>query len=341
MSLRWMSCLMIAACFCSVGKAAWEPPADGMLTEKQVNAYVGATREILQQLRAAGQAAEAINGPAAMAMFQRADANVKAAIAKAGFSQQEFEWVGERVWEARGHLLIQDVAAKVEKEMNDRLKKSDEDQAALKQRLAAAETAAKAGRKILTPEQRTEIVAAAKAEQQSILDEVKQHVETWKQAAEEAAKAESDVKTEAAALKRMPKKMNDEERQAYLDEHTRARDEALAAAKDGRTREAEAKKLTEQEQDKADLAGWRAENPDVPVTPEEKAETAKQNEAAIAALKAEIQSAADSDKALKEAAAEAKKQISEMRNQPGSKNAAVIKGHVKEFDDLFHVAAPQ
>src|SRR4051812_1360412 len=119
-------------------RADWEPPKDGLVTEKQVTAFLQVMKELVGNLRAQGKALEGNNNnaAAAMAMLAATDARYKASLTKAGLAEEEYRWVGERVWEARGAILMLDLQKQGKTQIAETVKKNEAEQAAAKQKIA-------------------------------------------------------------------------------------------------------------------------------------------------------------------------------------------------------------
>src|SRR5436309_5248720 len=72
----------------------WKEPENGLFTEKQVENYTGAQKEILQLLKAMGKAAEGSkNGLGNLALLAGLDDKVNAILAKHDLKKQEYDWL--------------------------------------------------------------------------------------------------------------------------------------------------------------------------------------------------------------------------------------------------------
>ena len=147
-------------------------------------------------------------------------------MARHGLSEPEFKWLAERMPEQRGQLYALEVLDKADADVAERLKKSAAEQAAMKQKLATYETAAKAGRRVMTPEERADAAKNAKSDQQSAEEEAKGHQDAAKEAADAAAKAEAEAKAAEDAMKSPPKELTGDDRQAFVEEKKNAADGA-------------------------------------------------------------------------------------------------------------------
>src|SRR5690349_3428424 len=75
--------------------ADWQPPKDGVLSEKQFTSYTQVLQELLDNARAAGKAIDGSqSGAAGLAMVLRTNQNFKSSLASHGMSEAEYDWVG-------------------------------------------------------------------------------------------------------------------------------------------------------------------------------------------------------------------------------------------------------
>ena len=316
--------------------AEWQPPKDGVMTDKQVTAYIETFKEVLQNYKAAGKAIEGTNNAlVAGRVLQGLDDKSGAAMARHGLAEPEFKWLAERVLEARGQLYLLEQLDKADADVAERLKKSAAEQAAIKQKQATYEAATKAGRRVMTAEERAEATKSAKSDQQTAEEEAKGHQDAAKEAADAAARAEAEAKAAESAMKSPPKELTGDDRQAFIEEQKNTAEGARANAKVAREKEAEERKLQAESKAKAAAAAARAKDPDLPATDDERAEVKKQNEEMLASLRSDLQTAGEADKQLKDAAEQVRKQAAETKGTPAAKNAAVLKPHAKLYDDAW------
>ncbi len=173
--------LVFAAVIAQPSRAEWQPPKDGLMTEKQVNGYFQVTKEVAAALERDTLLTQGDpDAKTAAAVLAAADARRKTALAKAGIDEKEFQWIGERVSEAERTLYTLAFQKRHASRLAETLKKNGRDQAAAKQKVAEYEQAMKEGRK--TPPQDggsdksyEQRLAQAKAEVQRLEDEVTEH----------------------------------------------------------------------------------------------------------------------------------------------------------------------
>lgn len=296
--MRRSMCVLtvLAMCACAAG-AEWNEPKDNKLTEKQVTSYIAIMKDLVDLQKAAGKAVDNASGPAAMAILMRTNARYEEIIRKHGMTEPEMNWVAGKTLEAFGAAEME--AAIIGNRDNDLAKAGQEGAKSLadaRARLAAHEAALKEGRRILSKEEREQIVADAKQEQKDAADEAKQHAKDAKEEQQAAAKAQdADEKKEAL------------ERAA----------EALKAEKEAQTRAAAAAK--------------RIANPDLPATEEEKAEMVEEHKREIAQAKEEIKQLGEAAKLIQESGKASDDLLAEMRKNVPAENVALLKKHSKAF----------
>jgi membrane protein involved in colicin uptake len=326
---------IIVATGMSTRGADWQAPKDGLVTDNQVTSYITVFREYMQTVKAAGKALQGGSALTAGGVISATDARFKALLASHGLTQQEFEWVGKEVWEAKGFLMVDDITAKSGAEITERLKKSADEQAALKQKMATCEKALKEGRRVMTPDERSDGVKAAQADQQSADEEAKGHADAAKEAADAAAKSEADAKAASALAARPPADVSADDRNDYIAGKKKEAEDALAAAKDSRGKQAEETKALAEAKAKSTAAAARAKDPEIPNTDDDKAEAKKNAQDMLASAKADLQTAIESDRLLHLAGAQMEKDMAQRRASPAARNAVVLKPHLKEFDEML------
>src|SRR6185369_14928769 len=102
--------------------ADWQAPADGKFTEKQLENYIGAQKEIFQYFKAAGKALEGSKGLGAISVAAGINDKMKAILDKNGLQQGEYEWMGGKVGELLGVVIIDDIAGKSKAELVEQRK---------------------------------------------------------------------------------------------------------------------------------------------------------------------------------------------------------------------------
>lgn len=316
-------------------RADWTPPKDNVVTEKQVTSYLQVLKQALVDFRAAGNAAENVQSASAgMALYLKTDARFKSNLASHHLTEQEYQWVGERLLEAWGTTIGDQVLTNANKGMVEQRRTIQQRLDETKAKLAAYEKARAAGRRVMTKEERQSAIDAAKSDQQSAQDEARQHEDEMKQFTADAAKADDDATAADALAKHPPSDVSADDRPAYIEGKKADAQTARDAAKDAREKLDEAKKACDESLAKAAAAKNKMADPDLPTTDDEKAEVKKQNEETIASLKTEIMQGEQGMKQMDEAMAEFAKNMQAQRakNPVPPQNVDVFKKHQAEWE---------
>lgn len=176
---------------------AWEPPKDNKLNESQVKNYIKMQADLYAAIKQYAKDVDAAKSDASkLAIVIGMGDRIKTLFLKDGFSSEgEWDWVRARVEEAWGVAMWDlDVGplGDVHKKMDEQKKQFDDQLAQAKQSLAEHEAALKAGKKVLTKDEREQIVASAKSDRESALNDVKS-------ASDELAEAKKNNDADAAA----------------------------------------------------------------------------------------------------------------------------------------------
>src|SRR4051812_12343491 len=318
--------------------ADWQPPKDNLLTESQVTNYIDALGDWMNNSKAAMKAMEgARTGVGALAIAAKQDEKFKAILDKHHLSQDEFNWVGERVWESWGALFMRDTIDKGKSDLAEQTKHNAEQIVTLKQKMADYESALKSGKRVLTIEQREQIINQAKDEEKSAEEEAKSHADEAKAAADEAAQHEKEAKEAESAMKNPPKDASDDEKAAFVQEKKDAAESARTAAKDSRDRQAEAKKAQDESVAKVAAAKARAAHPDVPATDDEKAQARQENEQGLESARSELSATESATSMIKDGGDQIKKMEDENNAKVPKQNVELLAKHRAEFEKIWNM----
>jgi hypothetical protein len=314
----------------------WEEPKNGLFTEKQIEHYAAAQKDLMQLLRTMGKAVEGSKtGIGAAAVLAGMDDKVNAIVAKHDLKRAEFEWLGSKAFECMGLAMIDEQFDKGKDDLAEQRKKNVADQEAMKKRIADYEKASKEGKRVLTKEQREELVKGSKEAQDSANEEARQHAQEAKEAADEAAKIEGEAKAADALAKNPPPDVDKDSRDDYVKGKKEEAESLRANAKESRDREKEAKKAEAESKAKAAAAGRQIANPEVPVTDEEKEQTKAQNAKGLADARSELEQLAQVSTLLADAEVQYKKQRDEMHKSVKEENLTLVKKHLKELKEAW------
>ena len=324
--------------------AEWQEPKDGVFSEKQLVNYLALQKEAIANWTAAGKAVDgSSSSAAAIAVYMQTDSKFKASLAAHGLSQEEYTWLGSKVWEAWGKVAIDQMMSDATKGLMEQKASNEQKLADLKQKLADRQKAQADGRQVMTREERERAVQAAKDEHQAALDDARQHADEQKQAQVEADKAAADAKAADAAAKNPPGDVSADDRPGFIEGKKAEAQQARDSQKEALEKVAEAKKLADDSLAKAAAAEKRAANPDLPVTDDEKAEVKKANEAEIESLKADIAGTEQGIKLLSDSATTYAKSISDeqKKNPVPQQNVDLLNKHRAEFESLWGMKSGQ
>jgi hypothetical protein len=331
-------CLTLVAVLPVARAADWEAPKDEKFTEKQVENYAAATKELFGMMKAMGKAAEGASGPAALALMAGLDDKVNAIVAKHGMERREYEWLGNKIFENMGMAMIDETMDKAKEDLAKQKKKLADDLAAAQKKLADYQQAQKDGKRVLTKEQREELVKRAKEEQASAQEEVKQHEQEAKDAETEAKTHDSEAAEAEKLAKNPPGDVSADDRPDYVKGKKEEAENARNAAKEVRERVKEAQKAVAESKAKVAAALSREKNPEVPVTDEEKAQVKEENERGSADAKSEVETTSQAVQLLKDNDAAVAKQEAEMHKNVIPENLALVKKHLKELREAWGMA---
>lgn len=333
-------CLFSATLFLATTGACaadWQPPKDDLITEKQLTNYLQVQKEALDNWRAAGKVIDGSQSSgAAIALVLRNDEKFKASLASRGMTQDEYSWLGGKVWQAYSGLMLEDMRQKTQADIDQQKKNAQQKLADMKATLANHQKAQKEGRRVITKEEREQIVSSAREEQKSALDEAKQHADEAVAAHKEAEKADADAKAADAAAKNPPSDVSADDRPGFIEQKKNEAQQFRDAAKEARDKEAEARKAETESKTKAAASGKRIADPDLALSDEEKSDFKKRNDEQIASLQNDIKDTEQGLKLLDESGGAVLKAFQQQdgdKAQP--KNVELIKKHRAEFEQMW------
>ncbi len=320
--------LTLASTVLVLRAADWEEPKDGLFTEKQLLNYIAAQKELIDYAKAAGKAAEGGAG-AALAVGLGIDGKLNAIVTKNGMQLSEYAWVAGKVGEAMGVVIVDGTVEKAETELAAQKKKNAADIAAAQAKITALEAAAKSGARVLTAEQREELIKQAREQQNAALEEAKTHTEEAKTAAEEAAKAETEAKAADALAKKPPADVEADAKADYINGKKEEATNLRNSAKEARDREKEARKLEAEGKARAAAFAQQIAHPEIPITPEEKEQVKNENERALNDAKTELDVLKQATTLIADSGGNIKKQFADYHKTIKEENLALVKKHLK------------
>lgn len=334
----WIASIgMMVTTFSSLSAfAAFQPPKDGVYSEKQLQTYIAEHNQLSQYLQDYARAGKDEKDPAkAVAIVNDYNQKCEASYAKNGTSQEEYDWMNTQVGQAWTYLLWEAVERHGLIEAQKALKESHAKLDAAKQKLATAEAAQKSGKRIMTDNQKQDAAASAKDQQQQALDDAKTHADEAKSAGDEAAQHEKDAKAADDLAANPPADVSADDKASYIEGKKKEASDARDAAKESRAKEAEAHKAEAAARAKAAVAAAKMANPDVPTTDEEKAQLKQENDAAVAAARKELTEASRQAAFQKEAVATTIGSLSQLKGNPPASNVELLHKHLDEMKDTY------
>ncbi|MCC7351481.1 MAG: hypothetical protein IT446_13015 [Phycisphaerales bacterium] len=321
---------------------AFEEPADGVYTELQLTNYLDCTREFVKLQEAAGQAAQNASGLGAMAIAGRSNQKFQAILASHNTTLDEWLWVGGKTWEAYMVIVWEQTESKMKAELEQGVKKNDEQLAAAKAKLAAHEEAQKKGLRVLSDDDRQRAIDNAKEQIAGLNEQLEQArtalQETTTQIAEHQAaaqKAEEQAKNPPADL------TDPDERESFINDRKADADNARQAIADGQERQKEQQASVDDLNAQLAAAQQRADHPEIPQTDQEKEQVKQENDSAIASTRQQIEQLQESGKLLAETLDQSLKQYEESRPQSPAPNVQLLRDHLAEFAQIWKIELPK
>lgn len=319
--LRFISMLLVLLAT-GFAFAQWKEPDNRLVSQTQYQLWVDATKDwtaasakLSDELKSAPSAAQR---QAISAQFDTVHQQI---LDRYQTSKQELDWIGRQL--ALAYLQTQ-------------INCDDATMANAQKQLATYQQAKKDGLRVLSDDDRTATIKSFKGDQQSALDEVQQHQAEVKAALDEARQHDADAAAADNLAENPPADIAPDNRAAYIAGQKQAAQGARDQAKDVRTRAAEAQKALDAAQARADAAAKRAAHPEIPVTDDEKAAVAADNDAGIAQAQTDM----DQARQNKDQLAQAQRQLSMPATDPAKdippENIQLLKKHADDFRNLYN-----
>jgi hypothetical protein len=290
MMSNWVTRSVVVLLLAISARGAWTPPADKKFTEDQLKVFLDTQKDWLNEdAKILHDISASQTDAMRIAAAGDLDKRYQACLARHKISREEYEWLGQQALAAWSSLTFFD---KAYKETNDQIdaqtKENNAKLADAEKRLTTYQKAQRDGVRVMSAEDRDESIQSAKDDQQSALDEAKQHGDDATAAQAEAKQHDADAKIADDLAANPPSDISSGDRPRYIDNKKSEAQAARDAAKDARSREDDAAKAEAEAQARATIAAQQAAHPEVPITDDEKATVKSDNDAAIAAVKTDI-----------------------------------------------------
>jgi len=319
----------------SVVQAEFTPPANGKVTEKQLTNYIAVKKDQMDALKSASAAANGTQSAVAnVAIIQRMGEKMDAAIAAHGMTKDEFNWVDgvmnktwmyaywDKQWEDKGKPdLEKDIKAK------------EADKTAQQAKITEYEKAKKDGHRVLTKEQKDQMIASANSDADSANSELADREKELKAIHDEIAQHEKEADDADKLAKNPPADVSADDRPGYVDGKKGEAQTARDAAKDSKAKLPDAEKAVADAKAKIAAIKGRIDHPEVPVTDDEKTQAAQENDKAIADAKDAIKTDDETIATLKDTLAQGSPMLkaAAAEDKPDPDNVALAKKHLREY----------
>jgi hypothetical protein len=313
--------LMLAASVSSV-RADFTPPANGKLSEIQVTRFIAITKEQVEAMETAGS-----TDASAIRVSQAMDA----AIARHEMTEDEFNWVGDKLAKLWPRALREKRwEDKTVPELQARIESADADLAMSQAQLALYTEAKRLGHRVL-PGRHTTAVAALVKDRDALAAEVKTDREAIQPIRDEIALHEKDDSDAEALAQNPPPSIAPEDRTAYIDKRKNDAQAASDKAKEARDRLAEAQRNLADATARLEIAEDKVNHPDAPVTEAGKQQLVMENDTAISAEQQTIATASQTLADLKKQLAAGPPSDGDDQEQPDPDNLALATKHIGAY----------
>jgi hypothetical protein len=319
----------------------WKPPPDGKFTEDQLKKFLAADKDWNDQTAHMLQdIARAKTDAARMAAVQDMNKKYQACLASNNISKAEFDWMSRRAMEAWSAVTYDDEALnKTQSELDQQSKDNDARLADAQDRLAKYQDAQKRGIRAMTAEDRAAAMKSAKFDQQSALDEARQCGDNAAADEAEAKGHDADARADDAQANNPPTDLAGNDRQSFIDGKKKDAQSARDAARDARNREDDAKKAQADAQARADAAGQKAAHPEIPITDDDKASVASDNQAGINSAQSDITDAQQQKQILAATQQQIKTTADQLTRNIPPENMDLMRKYSDQYKVLFTQSA--
>lgn len=295
----------------------WEKPKDGVLTEKQVDAYIDYTQKTLKRAKEDLLFIDQHKGEttAMLARTKESRDLEDKWLAASGLCSAELEWVKTEVQEI--HTVLWLWNEKFKPDWDAQLKDANDKVAAAQKNKDAVAEAKKSGRRAMTDEEKADAKKAADEQVKAAEDALKDA----KQATADAQKQLDEAKAAA--------KSADADSKADAEQAVKDKEEALKSAKEA---EAEPAKNLE-------AARARAKDPTAPQTADEKADVERDNAEREKAAAEELAAAKSRRDEMQKVYSEfEQKSVKDVLAKHPAKNVEIVKARGKRIQELTDLA---
>lgn len=318
----------------------WKAPADNKYTEDQLKLYLDTAAELTEvDAKLIAQANNSQSSVEKLNLASRMTKENQKCLDRHHISKEEYDWLAKQVSAAWTVATYLDGAyTKIKSDFAATAKDNDARLADAQQRLVVYTAAQKAGKRVLSDDQRDAIIKSARDQQQSALDEARQHGDDAAAVENEAKQHDATAQRDDDLAKNPPSDVPQEDRPDYITTKQNEAQVEREAAKDVRTRVDEAKKAQADALAAAQAAGERAADPETPATDEQKAAAKADNQAGIVQAQRDIDGCNQAKTALAAAMVEIEKSATDADKQVPPNNIALIRKYSDRYKQIFQRA---
>ena len=340
MASRFLALWVVILLLAPLAAADWKEPPDKKFTEDQLKIYLDteqdwldATSQMMQQI------ANSKTGVGATAAVENIDEKYQACLDKHHISKAEFEWIGQRASEAWGALTVFDQGFKaMQDQIDSQTTETNAKLAEAQKRLATYQEAQKNGTRVMTQDDRDAAIKSAKDQQQSALDEAKQHGDDATAAETDAKQHDADAKADDDLAANPPAEVSSDDRPGYIDGKKTDAQSARDAAKDCRSREDDAKKAQADALAVAAAAEQRTTHPEIPQTDDDKAAVKSEDDSAVAAAQSDIDDCHKQQAQIAETEKQMQDTSAQMFKDVPPENVAIMRKYADRYKEQFNRA---
>lgn len=329
---------LFAVCAMVAGQS--QQPNDAVFSEKELNDFLAAAQAGLA-LNNIPKAPEDGRSLGAWAASAGADEKFRKIITDQGMAVEDFCRLAELAGHAWAVIAAEDLAQQAENQLQNHLQQNAQRVELLERTIAQQETALNSQMREPSAEQRQALVDMASQEYRTALDEQAEHLAAARVAAEEAAQADALAAEITRTLGYPPPDLSQEDQFAWIAQQNQALAAARESSAQAKAREQEFRQAAARCQVRADAARRRIDNPDLPLTDEEKARFLQQTQQSIQRARDELATLTQETRQLEQSAKAAREKADQLRSRTPGRNVALVRKHRAEFEEIFRLKLSQ
>jgi hypothetical protein len=338
---RWIVGALVLVIFVArAARAEWKAPADNKFSEDQLKVYLAVAAELsAEDAKLVAQAAASQSSAEKSKLSNELAKSHEDCLGRHHISREEYDWLSKQAsiaWSVATYL--DGTYSKIKSDFQATAKDNDAKLADAQARLAAYTAAQQAGRRVLSADDRQAAIKLARGEQQTALEEAKKHGDDADTAEADAKQHDDIAQRDDDLASNPPADVSDNDRPDYITTKKNEAQVEREVAKDVRSREAEAKKAQADALAVAKAAGQRADDPETPVTDEQRAAAKADNDAGIAQARHDIDGCNQAKEALAKAMVEIDKSATDLNQDAPPENVDLIRKYSDQYKQIFERA---